>query len=284
MIFSFLVLFVTIAHGQVRDLYGLEFYHIYHPKQFQYNNQTVNVINSNGHYQGLHYFISERQFNDSLFTTIKDSMNYLYCNFKDGVADSIWTVVEEDGTIAIGKLSFRNELVFIPDSLFNDKYNDGKQKFPLSRNGLWSYYNNNKELMYKERYDDYYIGKNRHITHTLMDLVGNERVIYHIIRRRNIFFFSKRRRITHKETEYYQNGEIYQFKYRGFFKSVYEVYYPNGNLEMKIRNRPQLLRRSNRAVKKVFNEDGKRTCKAIGICNEDGFFQFSQESNCYMVQ
>lgn len=274
-IFVFLVLSLN---AQRWDVYSPRFFNIHHPKQFYIDNSPINVIDSTGLFQGIHYFISQWQFNDSAFKIIPDSSLFLYCNFRNGIADSIWTVVNKDRSYSTGKLTTKDKKN-IHDSLFSYKYLENDEIFfPLSKYGIWTIFDNESKFICTERYE---YGKNRkkyYTTHFFIDSLGKEQVTHYNWVTKQMFSNMYQK---HCYMEYYPNGSLKMHRLISIRKTFHKLYYPNGQIHVHTRGKLCIFCKFRKVKKIVYNENGEKICTAIGFRRRDGTYIFSQGKNCY---
>lgn len=224
---------------------------MYHSQFISKSGDTINNVDNNGFYNGLHIYT------DNENNIYNDTTNYLKGFYKHGKPIGKWLKHCRDGTFSIGEYDIAEETTMHPDgSIETKKQGTGK---PI---GIWEYYDSDNSLIKKELYDFHF------------DKKGWTKKTYNVKEHDTILtIYSFNSKHTLKSPFKKQVDRVYNLKGQllyesklSFWVNYSKTYYDTGELKKVYKCRKLFGFKINTAIKKEFNRDGDLIKKEKNDC------------------
>jgi hypothetical protein len=225
----------------------------YHIGEFvNESGDTLNKLNKNGLYQGLHLYTDNE---NNLYNDLTD---YTLGYYDNGVPIGEWKEHCESGIYSVGMYSIGGAEV---TSDGNGGWIEKKQGI-YAKIGEWKYYNSNDSLIKTEIYERLYNRKGWTEKNYLKVNGENVLIEFDFNSKHN----SKSKYKAQTNIIYRTDKSIKTKSQSNFFKNVTISYYSNGQIKSFFKCKKFLGKKLNKSVSKKFNEDGQLLKKEKDIC------------------
>ncbi|MCR5889600.1 hypothetical protein LRS06_17840 [Hymenobacter sp. J193] len=127
------LLFFVISLSATAQLCEIDYSNVHYHNSYAINEKgdTLNKLNSNGLYEGIHVYTTRKE---NLFN---DTTDYVIGEYKNGQPIGIWKAHCKDGSYSLGEYRGGAGEVIV-DSNGTEEY---KQQGITGRTGIWRFYN-----------------------------------------------------------------------------------------------------------------------------------------------
>ena len=226
---------------------------LYHNPEFiNESGDTLNKLNKNGLYQGLHVY------SDDKYNVYNDSIDHTIGNYNNGVPVGLWKEQCETGFYSIGMYSIGGGELSTNE---NGDWIEKKQGI-YNKTGEWKYFNPQDSLLKIEKYKRSYSLRGW-TTKTYLKVNGENVLVEFTFNSRNDL---KSRFKSQTHITYRTDKSILKKLKSDFFKEVEVSYYPNGQIRYFIKCKKFLGRKRSKSIYKKYNEEGQLLKFVKGKC------------------